>query len=65
MPVTGSPLNLSDDELEANAEVTPDRDLPMARDWMETHVPEQFRGFWTAREDPNDPATPEDEPPTS
>lgn len=64
MPARGSALDLSDDELEANAEIIPDRDLPAARDWMTTHVPGPFQSFWTAREDPNDPATPDSEPTT-
>lgn len=64
MPVRGSPLGLSDEELEANAEVNPERDLPRARAWNEEHMPEPFDQLNLADEDPNDPATvnPDDEP---
>lgn len=61
MPVNGSPLGLSDDELEANAEVQPDRDLPLARQWNSEFMPSPFDKLLTAPEDPNDPATPDDE----
>lgn len=61
MPVSGSPLDLSDEELAANADVSPERDLPLARDWKEKHLPAPLGNLLEAREDPNDPATPEQE----
>lgn len=63
MPVQGDPLDLSDDELEANAEVRPERDLPLIREWVDRYVPSPFDTFFTAREDPNDPALPENQSP--
>lgn len=61
MAVRGEPLDLSDDELEAQAEVDPERDLPSARDWNERNMPSPYDGLNTARPDPNDPATPDEE----
>jgi hypothetical protein len=65
MAVQGSPLDLSDDELAANAEVERDRDFPMARDWAQEHFDDPFVGLLTAEADPNDPATPDEDEPAS
>lgn len=61
MAVTGSPLDLSDEELQASAEIAPERDVPRARQWAEDYFPSPFESLLTAREDPNDPATPDTE----
>lgn len=60
MAVRGDPLDLSDDELDAAADVSADRDLPSAREWNARHMPAPFDQLNEAPEDPNDPATPEE-----
>lgn len=61
MPVRGSRLELSDEELDARADLSPQRDLPGAREWAERSFPDPWAGLAMADEDSNDPATPDDE----
>ena len=61
MAVDGEPLGLSDDEIEARAEVDPSRDLSSAREWNERNMPEPYDTLVEAPEDPNDPALSDDD----
>ena len=60
MAAKGSPLDLSDEELDAAADLSRERDLPSAREWNDRYMPEPYDRLNYAEPDPNDPASPEE-----